>query len=216
MFDRSHLVRALDVSHFQGTIDHAAVVASGINVVVVKATQGMGHDPLFEANRDGFLKAGATVLWYPFLTPDDDDDVIAAALAFTDGFVPMLDDEASGVGDDVVRRWQDAYEAKTNRQGFHYQGFFRGNNSRWPWWLAEYASQPRAEPWDGSLNPDWSKVWAAWQYSGNGRNAGISTPVDCDVLAMPLDIFRAFIATGTWPAWGKGSPMPAASPPAGD
>jgi len=204
--DRSTLVRAIDVSHYQGEIDWPAVAASGVPIAVVKAWQGGLIDPRFAANARGALAAGIVALWYPFLTPGDTAvDVSTAIKAARDNGldVPMLDWEAHGVSGDVVLRWQHCYEDAANRTGFTYRGIWppaalTAEITSWPWWLAEYRAQPRVPPWGGVSEPDWTREWAAWQYSGSGRNAGVSTPVDCDVLAVPLARFKAFVDTGEW------------------
>ncbi|KAF5390923.1 hypothetical protein D9757_004056 [Collybiopsis confluens] len=51
--------KGIDVSHYQGTIDWAAVVANGIKFVFIKATESTDFlDPNFSANYDGATKAG--------------------------------------------------------------------------------------------------------------------------------------------------------------
>src|SRR5438045_9333243 len=58
----------IDVSHFQETIDWAKVKATGIQCVMIKATQGLTKDSLWEVNRDGAKAQGLLVIPYAFLT----------------------------------------------------------------------------------------------------------------------------------------------------
>ena len=58
----------IDVSHHQGNIDWAAVKQTGIQCVMIKATQGLTKDSLWEVNRDGAKAQGLLVIPYTFLT----------------------------------------------------------------------------------------------------------------------------------------------------
>src|SRR5947207_15070521 len=58
----------IDVSHDQGNIDWAAVKETGIECVMIKATQGLTKDSRWEINRDGARGQGLLVIPYTFLT----------------------------------------------------------------------------------------------------------------------------------------------------
>src|SRR5204863_225662 len=58
----------IDVSHHQGNIDWAAVKETGIECVMIKATQGLTQDSRWETNRDGASGQGLLVIPYTFLT----------------------------------------------------------------------------------------------------------------------------------------------------
>src|SRR5437588_6090259 len=58
----------IDVSHHQGNIDWAAVKQTGNQCVMIKATQGLTKDSLWEVNRDGAKAQGLLVIPYTFLT----------------------------------------------------------------------------------------------------------------------------------------------------
>jgi lysozyme len=65
-------LRAIDISHYQGTPDFNAVKAAGIALVFVKATQGTTYiDPTFAINRDHARSAGLTVGFYHFANATD-------------------------------------------------------------------------------------------------------------------------------------------------
>jgi len=58
----------IDVSHHQGNIDWAAVKQTGIQCVMIKATQRVTKDSRWEINRDGARQHGLLVIPYMFLT----------------------------------------------------------------------------------------------------------------------------------------------------
>ena len=58
----------IDVSHHQGQIDWAAMKDTGIQCVMIKATQGLGKDSRWEINRDGARQQGLLIIPYIFLT----------------------------------------------------------------------------------------------------------------------------------------------------
>lgn len=194
-----------DASHYQGAIDFPALVAGGVGFIIIKATQGSGTDPMFDANRKGAADAGLLAFAYPFLTPDDDSDAAAHFLSVADGMVAALDWEAAGVDGGVVEMWMDACEAKANRAGLAYYGLYPPDTvseriASWPRWFPEYRDTPRLPPWDGVSAWDWSKEWLIWQFSGSGRAAGVTTQIDLNRLAVPLATLKGWHDTGTFPA----------------
>src|SRR5215472_14551961 len=58
----------IDVSHHQKDIDWADVKATGIQCVMIKATQGLTKDKLWETNRDGAKARGLLVIPYTFVS----------------------------------------------------------------------------------------------------------------------------------------------------
>lgn len=204
MIDYTTLPLGCDVSHFQATVGWPTLAAAGVGYAIVKATQGMHTDPLFLANIDAAADAGLITFAYPFLQPTDDDAVVANFLAVTGGVVPAYDWEMAGVSDAVVERFIKGYEDKAGRVGLVYCGIDPPDKisaliESWPRWFPEYASQPRLPAWDGVSVPDWSKEWVIWQYTGNGREPGVTTAIDLNRCAVPLTTLRAWHDTGTFP-----------------
>ncbi|KAK7451787.1 hypothetical protein VKT23_012466 [Stygiomarasmius scandens] len=63
--------QGIDVSHFQGTVDFAAVAANGLEFAFIKATEGTTFtDPSFSANYDDATSAGLIRGAYHFAHPD--------------------------------------------------------------------------------------------------------------------------------------------------
>ena len=201
--DYSTLALGVDASHYQGAIDWPTLAAAGVGFAVIKATQGMGTDPMFLTNANGASDAGLITFAYPFLTPDDDDATVANFLSVTGGMLPALDWEEAGVSDSVIERYIKGYEDKAGRSGLAYYGLYPPDNisaliESWPRWFPEYAEQPRLSAWDGVSSPDWSKEWLVWQYTGSGRAPGVTTAIDLNRCAIPLTRLRAWHDTGAF------------------
>lgn len=214
MTDYSSLPLGVDVSHFQLTIDWPTVSKGGAGFAIIKATQGMSTDPMFIANVNGAADAGLITFAYPFLTPQDDEDVVANFLSVTGGMVPALDWERAGVSYQVVERFIKGYEDKSGRTGLAYYGLFPPDKlsaliETWPRWFPEYAPAPKIPAWDGLSTPDWSKEWLIWQTTGNGRLPGVTTAIDLNRCAIPMERLRQWHDTGSF---SGGNPAASSSP----
>jgi lysozyme len=207
-------VQGIDVSHFQGRIDWAAVAQGGMKFAFIKATDGTagdgtaGIDPLFRANwnqaRDAGLKRGA----YHFFRAQQDSERQArnflAAIENDRGELPpVLDFELLGGASAQAaiaasRRWMEIVEKACQRKPMLYTGPAFWNTSldsssllaEYPLWIAHYTTdtQPRV--------PSAWKQWTFWQYSEKGSVPGISGPVDRDCFngtLMELDLCCARI-----------------------
>jgi GH25 family lysozyme M1 (1,4-beta-N-acetylmuramidase) len=205
MTDYSTLPLGVDVSHYQETISWTTLAAAGIGYGIIKATQSLATDPMFITNADGAADAGLITFAYPFLTPDDTAETVANFLSVTGGMVPALDWEEAGVSHSIIEMWIKGYEDKSGRAGLAYYGIDPPDEltaliGSWPRWLPEYAAQPRLPAWDGVSTPDWSREWLLWQYTGNGREPGVTTTIDLNRCAVPLATLRAWHDTGIFPA----------------
>jgi lysozyme len=61
-------MKGIDISNYQGTVNFAKVKASGVEIVYIKATEGLTVDnACFDAQYDGAKKAGLLVGAYHFL-----------------------------------------------------------------------------------------------------------------------------------------------------
>lgn len=215
MSDYDDLPLGVDVSHFQETVDWAAVKAAGAGFAVIKATQGLGTDPLFLVNADGAADVGLITFVYPFLTPQDTPATVAHFLEVTGGMVPALDWERAGVSSMVVERFIKGYEDKSGRTGLAYYGLSPPDKltaliETWPRWFPEYRTAgPRIPAWDGVSPPDWGNEWLIWQYTGTGRIQGVGTDIDLNRCAVPLDVLRRWHDTGSF---SDGSPAASSSP----
>ena len=82
----------IDVSHHQGNIDWATVKQTGIQCVMIKATQGLTKDSRWEINRDDARQQGLMVIPYAFLSTS------AAAGAQADFFIHTAGLDAGPAG----------------------------------------------------------------------------------------------------------------------
>ncbi len=184
-------VHGIDVSHYQGSIDWPAVAAANIDFAYVKATDGITYtDPAFDTNVASAagtqLKLGA----YHFFEADDDpQQQLANFLNAIKGkplsLVPMVDVEVTDnqPASQIKRRLTQFLQQLEQATGctpliYSYRSFWQTNIgpdfNRYPFWLADYAAKPSP--------PEGVKNWQIWQYSEQGKVAGIEHPVDMDVV----------------------------------
>ena len=180
----------LDVSHYQGTIDWAAVYASGRRFVFIKATEG-AHitDSRFASNWKNAREAGLLTGAYHFFKPQIAVDLQVEQFVATVGtprsgdLPPVLDvetpadwlslPEAQRVY--IVLAWLTAVEQRLGVRPILYlsPSFAKdilGSDSRlsaYPLWIAHYTSAPQPtipKPW---------KNWTYWQHAESGQVPGV-------------------------------------------
>jgi lysozyme len=186
----------IDVSHFQGTVNWAAVRQAGVAFAFAKATDGLTWvDPQFAANWPAMSAAGVLRGAYHFFEPGDDaagqaDFFLQTVQPAAGDLPPALDVETLGGSSaslwEGVETWLQTVAAAIGAQPFLYVSpdFADGNQApaslaAYPLWVAEYGV---AEP---ALPTGWSN-WLIWQRSETGTVAGISGSVDLDLLNGPL------------------------------
>lgn len=179
----------IDVSHYQGAVDWAAVRAAGVKWVCVKVSQGNGgDDPQGAHNLACATAAGFSPLAYHFAVPDAraGDATLEAHCAIdrANGAPLVLDLEQTGGLDRVaLGKWSLAFLAEVERltgrtpwlytTGDYLRNRIAGVDlSRFPKWIARY--------WDRHDDPDAPVEWAAWQFTSAGQVPGIKGHVDCN------------------------------------
>jgi lysozyme len=207
----------VDVSHWNGTIDWPAVAASGIALVLIKASEGAGRvDPLYPKNRAGALAAGLLVVPYHFVDAGVDGDLQAAHFLKVSGI---------GTGDAAMLDWEtpapvaavveigNAVAAASGRDPITYYGWAQlavadPALSRWPLMLPEYpqgnrcgnyaslvTAPPRLPPGRPAARP-----YDFHQYTQAGVVPGITGNVDRSVWVGTEAELRAWYDGGTLPA----------------
>lgn len=189
--------QGIDVSHYQGTVAWPAVSQAGVTFAFAKATDGLTWtDPQFAVNWPQMKAAGILRGAYHFFEPADDAAAQAQFFLQTvqlapGDLPPALDVETAGSGGTAalwqgVETWLQTVAAATGVQPFLYMDPTFANEYQapaslagYPLWIAEYGV---AEP---TLPQGWS-AWRIWQSSESGTVAGITGPVDLDVLNGPL------------------------------
>ncbi len=213
----------IDVSHHNAAIDWPAVAASGIALVFIKASQGVGFvDPAFECNRSAAVKAGILVVPYHFIDACDPGRQAAHFLSVAGlraGDPAMIDWESAAPADAVVT-FGEAIADRAGRDPVAYYGWAQlpqadPDLSRWPLMLPEYprgetpgayaalvARPPRLPPgrpsaWEGGQRP-----YDFHQYTPAGRVPGITTAVDRSVWVGTSAELKVWYATGALPMAG--------------
>lgn len=213
MTDWQTLPFALDVSHHNGTIDWPRVAAQRPACVLIKATERMWTDPMFDRNRRGCIDNGIPWIPYVFLRPDDSDKTreyfidlvgdhsVPAALDWEEPQGPGTNPVASG----TVEAWIDALEADGGRTPLAYYGQFppaaaTAKIATCPRWYPQYpgsaTASPRVPMWDGKEPIDWRRSWLIWQWSDKGGIAGISGNIDMNRVACSAEVFAGWYKTG--------------------
>lgn len=186
------LVKGIDISHWNGKVDFAAIKKAGIKFVISKATEGTSStDSYFstnwnEAKAHGLIR-GAYHFFHPNLNAAAQFEHYKKVVGTIDktDFAPILDFETTdGLNaHDCVNHgadWMNAAKAFYGRTPifYSYLSFIRDNLKNptyygsFPLWLAAYAKMPPVCP------APWPH-YAIWQYSESGVCPGV--PGHCDM-----------------------------------
>jgi lysozyme len=187
------IVRGVDVSYYQGTIDWNAAKGDGIAFAFIRVSDGTGfYDPQFDANWANAKSAGVIRGAYQFFRPNQDavaqaDLMLAHMTLEPTDLPPVLDVEVDGGQSSAtiiagIHAWIDHVHAATGRTPIIYTAhYFWGASvgtsefaaAGVPLWVANYG------PSCPNLPDQWS-AWQFWQDADNGTVAGISGGVDTD------------------------------------
>lgn len=185
-------MKGIDIYSGQGKVDFNAVKASGVEVVYIKATEGLTYnDKTLKEFYDGAKKAGLKVGFYHFLRQNDPYEEAKHFLSAIDGLEAdckfMIDVEADQFKDKNdtstrIRQFYDYLESKGLEAGIYtytsfYNNLFDDRVKGLPLWIAEYdVKKPTI---DGS--------YVGFQYSETGHVNGING--DCDLDEFSEGIF---------------------------
>ena len=186
-------MNGIDVSKWQGAIDFAAVKCAGIELVYLKASEGMNkRDPYFYRNYANATAEGLPVGFYHYLTAKNEADARAEAYHFIEMTEGLVNDARLVMGmEDVTglsRAQVHAVAEAFLRAVIEYSGkspaiyvwadtarLFDERFAAYPLWIAQYDVE---EP---DMDNVW-ETWAGWQYTDRGRVAGIQVWVDRNVF----------------------------------
>ena len=187
------MIKGIDVSHWQGTIDWNKVKEAGIQFAIIKAggsDDGFYTDSKWEANYKGAKAAGIPIGAYYFVGKDCVS--AAAGKADAERFLKILkgkqleypvymDNEAqpasakTGITEATIAFCETMENAGyfVGIYGSTYSGFKErmddGRLTPYAHWVAQYASKCT-----------YSGNYGIWQYSSKGKVSGISGNVDLD------------------------------------
>jgi lysozyme len=208
------VVKGIDVSHYDGTIDWAKVKASGIDFAFMKATQGTTFvDPDFATNWKDAGAAGVIRGAYHYLQPELDataqaDFFIATAGMPATGDLPMaldlevLDNLTGAQVAAAAQTFLARVQAKTGRVPVVYTSarFWGTLGTPGP---SPTPFQPYAL-WDAqwttacpNMPAPWM-TWTFWQYASTGTVPGISgmANVDLDEYNGSLASLQGYVSAG--------------------
>lgn len=201
----STVVRGVDVSYYQGSINWSSVKAAGKSFAMIRVSDGTGfNDPNFATYWANAKAAGLTVGAYQFFRPSQDpiaqadlivNKIQAAGFTATD-IPPVIDVEVTeGYSASTimsrVNSWLSRVQSRTGRQPFLYTspGFWSS--------LGYPTPSPLPYLWDahwGASCPTVPSPWGRlriWQYSDSGSVSGISGAVDLDLYNGSLTELRS-------------------------
>ena len=175
--------QGIDVSNWQGYIDYRQVAASGIEVVMMKASQGTTYrDPFFDINYQNAKANGLKVGFYHYLTATTTERAVAEARFFTSviaGKTPdcklVMDYETfGGVGktriNEIARTFLETLQNLTNKPVIVYSNLSNAQNTfdrslaeKYQLWLAYYGNYGRLT----NVATSWNN-WIGVQYTDRG------------------------------------------------
>ncbi len=189
--------RGIDVSNWSGTIDWRAVAESGVEVVIIQASEGTFYrDPYLHEYYDGAKAYGLKVGFYHFFNPGSSPTPQEQARYFVDT-IRGLDSDLKLILDFEQIGGLDNYELTLQaieflREVKEYSGLdtaiytytyfaqhylYEGLGlSEYPLWIAQLSEG------GPSPNPIWGDRYVAWQYSDTGRVRGINASTDLDLI----------------------------------
>ena len=172
------MIRGIDCSRYQGTIDWAQVFAAGYRFAVLRATVGNYYmDPMFETNWDGAKAAGLKVGAYHVIrtdnTPESQLSKLRGVLDGNDPRLVVLDCEVSPEGMSqseierahywMIRKTREFYSPKGTETWIYSAKWWWDPNigkqdwvleDGYPFWVAAYGDNNEEQ----DNEPDWAEV----------------------------------------------------------
>jgi lysozyme len=194
------VVRGIDVSSYQGSIDWALSAGDGVAFAFARVSDGAGDiDGHFAHNWRAIKRAGVLRGAYQFFRAGEDATAqaelmvqlieLAGGLEVSDLGVAIDIETADGQSSDTVqsqvRLWLHAAEQLTGRVPILYTNaatspLLGTGFAEYPLWVANWDVGCPAMP------GGWSN-WRFWQTSSTGTVAGIEGPVDIDEFNGTLE-----------------------------
>jgi lysozyme len=194
------------VSHHQGKIDWAEIKETGVQCVMIKATQGLTKDSRWEINRDGARRQGLLVIPYTFLTQAvsaaEQAHFFIQTAGLAAGMPAPLDWEGDNApGAALVEQVGLAVAEVIKRDPLGYWGMSPPHTptaamKRWPRWIPRYG----VNDGNSDMNHRPTESWLFWQYTSNQEIDGISGPIDASLFAGSEAELKAWHQTGALPA----------------
>jgi lysozyme len=213
------VVKGVDVSVYQGTINWASVKGAGIDFAIARVSDGTGTlDTTFATNWKGMKANGLVRGVYQFFEPGEDPtqqaNLLLAQVKADGGFVagdlpPVMDIEVTGGVSDAtmqahMQTWLTVIEQAMGRKPMIYTSssfaaHFGGKFTSYPMWVANWGVTCPSMP------NGWTS-WKFWQYADTGTVAGISGGVDHDEFNGSLTDLKAWANPAPPPTTDAGAP----------
>jgi len=180
--------RGIDVAKYQGAVDWNTVKASGINFVMMKATEGVDYiDPYFTTNASGAAAAGLNTGAYHYLRAGDVQEQARQCIAALRPYhwtypiaVDVEDADLMPYGKAGITTMVIQFCEAIKAAGYTPMIYSNPN------WCTNYLDMSRLSSYNlwlanyGVDYPSYSKPFTMWQYSSSGSVPGIIGNVDMD------------------------------------
>ncbi|MBU3188265.1 peptidoglycan-binding protein [Clostridium bowmanii] len=185
-------MRGIDIASYQQNIDFEKVKKSGIEIVYIKATQGITYkNPLLESQYSGAMAAGLKIGFYHYLKANDPTLEAKHFLSVIAGLLSdckLVIDVEEALGQTIAKTSSNVrifanYLIANGKEPCIYTGdYFYSNNldnsvKDIPLWVAHY----------GVSKPD-AANYIGFQYSESGKGDGINGLVDLDEFSSGIFI----------------------------
>ena len=201
------VLRGIDVSEFQNTINWKSVAADGIDFAIIRVggrlmqSGGLYEDKRFRENLDGALAAGLKVGVYFFsqaITEEEGLEEAEFVLSLIDGYdlsMPVVMDwerlggtdvRTYGVGADKVTAAALAFCGAVEEAGYRPMLYM---NSYCGYTKFDLRDLTDVEFWFAEYEnvPSFRYHFSMWQYSAQGRVKGIQGNVDMNLYFVPRE-----------------------------
>lgn len=215
------MLRGIDVSGHQTSINWRTVADAGYSFAIVKATGGGTYtNPRYRDQISGARSVGMVVGHYAYAheltfeahqpqgrySPEQEADHFVATIDWQPGDLVALDIEdpdAHGNLSDWALRWLRRVEARLGVRPLVYtypsyvteRGLGTAELARYPLWQATYYTPYRDAPPPRPLG-QWP-AWTIWQWSGGTPVTGIAFPTDENIFPGDRDDLLALGGAAT-------------------
>lgn len=188
-------MKFIDVSMHNGDINWNSVKESGIEAVIIKATEGTTYkDPFRNIHYEGAKNSRLHIGFYHYLkftsVPETQAENFWNEIKYKQFDIkPQLDvEDEDNRAEDYSKRFMKRFKELSGLDMGIYSGryytqayfsdFFCSKNY---WWMAEYGSKCKTPAKCGTLT--------AWQYTENGHVNGVTGNCDVNILYEPENFF---------------------------
>ncbi|NCC86562.1 MAG: LysM peptidoglycan-binding domain-containing protein [Clostridia bacterium] len=196
---QKEILKGIDVSRYQGTIDFEQVKESGTDIVYIRSSLGGSYvDPYFNENYNNAKEAGLKVGFYHFVTAINATQANQQAAFFVSTIQGKTPDCRLAVDfedfgnltksqiNEITLAFAQKVEELSGKEVVIYANSYAASYTlskavtKYPLWVAHWgvSAPSNAVLWD---------EWVGWQYTSSGKVIGVNTLVDKNYFTS--DIF---------------------------